>query len=155
MIFKSIRVVEGGGGAGRFRGSPGAEVIYGPRTDPMTIVVSCDAQVNPPQGVRGGQAGPPGSTHKVHADGHEEKLPGVIEFELEPGEWVRGVDSGGGGYGLPLERDPERVLKDVIERWETEARANDVYGVVFTGHASDGSLAVDDAATKRRRAELA
>jgi N-methylhydantoinase B len=155
MIFKSIRVIAGGGGAGRFRGSPGAEVVYGPRKDPMTIVVSCDAQVNPPQGVRGGEAGPPGSTYKIHSDGQEEKLPGVIEFELEAGEWVRGVDSGGGGYGRALERDPQRVLKDVIERWETEARANDVYGVIFTGSIADGSMAVDLEATKQRRAELA
>ena len=155
LIFKSIRVIAGGGGAGRFRGSPGAEVVYGPRKDPMTIVVSCDAQVNPPQGVRGGEAGPPGSTYKIHSDGQEEKLPGVIEFELEAGEWVRGVDSGGGGYGRALERDPQRVLKDVIERWETEARANDVYGVIFTGSIADGSMAVDLEATKQRRAELA
>jgi len=155
LLFKSIRVVTGGGGAGRFRGSPGAEVIYGPRKDPMTIVVSCDAQVNPPQGVRGGHAGPAGSTYKVHADGHEEKLPGVIEFELKQGEWVRGVDAGGGGYGAAIERDPQRVLKDVIEKWETEDRANDVYGVIFTGNIADGSLAVDVQATKERREALA
>jgi N-methylhydantoinase B len=149
-----VRVITGGGGAGRFRGSPGAEVIYGPRKDPMTIVISCDGQVNPPQGVRGGHAGPAASTFKVDAAGGEEKLPGVVECTLQPGEWVRGVDAGGGGYGTPLERDPERVLNDVLESWETTARANDIYGVVFTGSIGDDSLAVDVSGTTARRVEL-
>jgi len=153
--FRSLRVVAGGGGAGRFRGSPGAEVVYGPRHDPMTVVISCDGQVNPPQGVRGGQAGPPASTYKIGLDGREEKLPGVVECRLAPGEWVRGVDAGGGGYGSPLERDPARVLADVLERWETRERARDAYGVVLTGASEDDSLAVDAAATRTRRAELA
>jgi N-methylhydantoinase B len=155
LLFKSIRVIAGGGGAGRFRGSPGAEVIYGPRKDPMTIVISCDGQVNPPQGVRGGHAGPAASTFKINAAGDEEKLPGVVECQLQPGEWVRGVDCGGGGYGPPLERDPQRVLHDVRERWETLERANDIYGVMFSGTQEDDSLAVDVDRTATRRAELA
>ena len=155
MLFKSIRVKTGGGGAGKFRGSPGAEVIYGPRKDPMTIVVSCDGQVNPPRGVRGGQAGPAAATYKVDEAGNEEKLPGVVECRLQPGEWVRGVDAGGGGYGDPLERDPKRVLKDVLEKWETPERALEVYGVVFKGSLNDESLAVDLEATQKRRADIA
>ncbi|MDA0823337.1 MAG: hydantoinase B/oxoprolinase family protein [Proteobacteria bacterium] len=155
LLFKSIRVIAGGGGAGRFRGSPGAEVIYGPRKDPMTIVISCDGQVNPPQGVRGGHAGPAASTFKINTAGVEEKLPGVVECRLQPGEWVRGVDCGGGGYGPPLERDPQRVLHDVRERWETLERANDIYGVIFSGAENDDSLAVDIDRTVARRAELA
>ena len=152
--FDSIRVIEGGGGAGRFRGSPGSEVVYGPRKDAMTVVVSCDGQHNPPQGVRGGQAGPAAQTWRLKTDGSEEKLPGVIECVLAPGERIRGVDAGGGGYGNPLERDPERVRKDVLERWESAARAHDVYGVVFSGNVEDESLAVDTAATQARRSEL-
>ncbi|MGR8918951.1 MAG: hydantoinase B/oxoprolinase family protein [Gammaproteobacteria bacterium] len=155
MLFRSMRVVTGGGGAGRFRGSPGAEVVYGPRRDPMTVVVSCDGQVNPPQGVRGGHAGPCAETWHVRGDGSEDKLPGVVECSIAPGEWIRGVDAGGGGYGDPLERDPARVLKDVLERWETAERAHEVYGVVFTGSIDDESLAVDAAATAERRASLA
>ena len=154
MLIRHLRVVRGGGGAGRFRGAPGADVGYGPRRDPMTVVVSCDAQLNPPQGVRGGHAGPPAQTFKMRADGSAEKLPGVVECVLAPGEWIRGVDAGGGGYGSPLERDPERVRKDVMERWETLERARDVYGVVFAGAIDDESLSVDSSATAARRAEL-
>lgn len=154
ILVKHLRVIPGGGGAGRMRGAPGSEIVYGPRHDPMTIVVSCDGQVHPPQGVRGGQAGPAAATYKVAADGSETKLPGVVECRLEPGEWIRGVDCGGGGYGNPLERDPARVLRDVAERWETPARAYEVYGVVLTGEIADDSLRVDEDATRARRKAL-
>ncbi|MCC7121261.1 MAG: hydantoinase B/oxoprolinase family protein [Gammaproteobacteria bacterium] len=151
ILVKQLRVIPGGGGAGRMRGAPGSELVYGPRRDPMTVVVSCDGQVHPPQGVRGGQAGPAAATYRIKRDGSEEKLPGVVECRLEPGEWIRGVDAGGGGYGNPLERDPRRVLRDVIEHWETAERARDVYGVVLTGSVGDDTLAIDEAATAARR----
>lgn len=155
ILVKSLRVVPGGGGAGRMRGAPGSELVYGPRRDPMTVVVSCDGQVYPPQGVRGGHAGPPAATYKIGRDGREEKLPGVVTCRLEPGEWIRGVDAGGGGYGNPLERDPARVLRDVRERWETAERAHEIYGVVLSGSADDDTLAVDEAATQARRRAMA
>jgi N-methylhydantoinase B len=154
MLFRSLRVIAGGGGAGRFRGAPGGEVVYGPRHDPMTVVVSCDGQHNPPQGVRGGHAGPPAATFKIDREGNETKLPGVVECVLEPGEWIRGLDTGGGGYGDPLDRDPERVRRDVLERWETAERARDVYGVVFVGSSGGAGQRVDRAATDVLRARL-
>ncbi len=154
MLYRSMRVARGGAGAGTFRGGPGVEVVYGPRRDPMTIVVSCDGQVNAPRGVRGGQDGPPAETWKILRNGAEEKLPGVTICTLEAGEWIRGVDAGGGGYGHPLARDPQRVLRDVIEHWETPARAHDLYGVVLTGRAEDDTLAIDTAATVTLRSRL-
>ena len=59
--------------------------------------------------------------------------------------------AGGGGYGDPLDRDPEAVLEDVLEGWVSLERAEAVYGVVFSGQASDESLVVDVAATLSRR----
>ena len=120
----------------------------------MTVVISCDGQHYPPQGVHGGHAGPPAQTFKVERGGEQTKLPGVVEVSLAAGEWVRGVDAGGGGYGDPLDRDPERVRRDVLERWETADRARDVYGVVLTGSAEEETLAVDAAATAQRRTAL-
>ncbi|MGH8597100.1 MAG: hydantoinase B/oxoprolinase family protein, partial [Gammaproteobacteria bacterium] len=154
ILVKHLRVIPGGGGAGRWRGAPGSDLVYGPRRERMMVVISCDGQVNPPQGVRGGHPGPAAATFKCDRDGNWTKLPGVVECELEPGEWVRGLDAGGGGYGDPLERDPARVCHDVLERWETAARAREVYGVVLTGSADDDTLAVDVVATSRLRAAL-
>jgi len=57
--------------------------------------------------------------------------------------------AGGGGFGNPLARDPERVREDVLAGHVSAERAHDGYGVVFT---PDGDVDVE--ATKRRRAEL-
>jgi N-methylhydantoinase B len=57
---------------------------------------------------------------------------------------------GGGGYGDPLDRDPARVLRDVLNRWVSPEFARDVYGVVL---AADGE-SVDEEGTSRRREEI-
>ena len=106
------------------------------------------------QGVRGGHPGPPAATYKIDRDGNETKLPGVVECVLEPGEWIRGVDTGGGGYGDPLERDPARVCRDVSEYWETAERAREIYGVVLSQEGEFGEFAVDLAATVVLRAKM-
>jgi len=46
------------------------------------------------------------------------------------------------------------VLRDVMERWETPARAFEVYGVVLTGEIANDSLRVDEDATRARRQAL-
>lgn len=58
---------------------------------------------------------------------------------------------GGGGYGDPLRRDPERVVDDVAEGWISRARAFEVYAVALTEAG-----VFDGAATEReRRARVA
>ena len=105
-------------------------------------------------GVHGGHSGIPAAFYRVESNGEETELSNGVQVIIEPGEWIRGLDNGGGGYGNPLERDPLRVLRDVLERWETPERARDVYGVVLTGSAEEEDLAVDVQATEQRRAEL-
>jgi N-methylhydantoinase B len=58
--------------------------------------------------------------------------------------------AGGGGYGDPLERDPERVAEDVREGYVSIAAARDQYGVVLTGK----DLVPDLEATEALRASL-
>jgi N-methylhydantoinase B len=56
---------------------------------------------------------------------------------------------GGGGWGEPLERDPERVRWDVLEEFVSKAAARDLYGVVLRE-----DLSVDQAATRDLRRKL-
>ena len=149
------RLVMDSGGAGRYRGAPGSEVMYGTKVNRMTVVVPSDGQHNPPRGVRGGRRGAAARTYKVYKDGRREQMPNVCQMELEPGEFVIGVDNGGGGYGDPLERDAARVLEDVLDGWVSRAAAFDIYGVALTREIDDESLAIDIAATIVRRHELA
>jgi N-methylhydantoinase B len=57
---------------------------------------------------------------------------------------------GGAGYGDPIDREPGRVLRDVLNRWVSVEFAREVYGVVLS---ADGQ-AVDADATARRREEI-
>ncbi len=152
--IKAMRLLPDSCGGGRFRGGPASEIIYGPKRDPMTVAVICDGQINPPRGVHGGLHGAAAYTFKVSANGLETKLGNLFLETLQPGEFVRGGDNGGGGYGSPLEREPKRVLDDVLERYVSLKAARDIYGVVLSGAADDETLAIDEAATVKRRAEL-
>ncbi|HYB24181.1 MAG TPA: hypothetical protein VED41_10310, partial [Solirubrobacteraceae bacterium] len=73
---------------------------------------------------------------------------------LAVGQWLKGIEAGGGGYGDPLERAPEAVLRDVLERWVSARAAHDVYGVVLVDGGPAGQLAVDPARTRERREAL-
>ena len=62
------------------------------------------------------------------------------------GDVFRHTSPGGGGYGDPLDREPERVRNDVVGETVSLDAARDIYGVDF-----DAEGAVDVAATERRR----
>ncbi len=133
------------------------DLAYGPTNYPVTAIYQLDSQYYAPKGVRGGHDGLTAGGWHVLADGTEVALPNSIQVELKKGEYLRGFDSSGGGYGNPRERDPALVLDDVLEGWETIERARDVYGVAFTGLVEDETLAVDveGTATLRQTAPVA
>lgn len=152
LRVRHVRLLAGTGGAGRFRGAPAIEVSYGPTDRPMMAMWPCDGTVVPPRGVQGGEDGLRCAHWKVGTDGREQELAAVVAIELQPGETVKGHQGSGGGYGDPLERDPRRVLEDVLEKYETRERASSVYGVVLQDRGAD--MEVDEAATRARRAQL-
>jgi N-methylhydantoinase B len=57
---------------------------------------------------------------------------------------------GGGGYGSPLERDPEMVLQDVINGYVSMRSAREDYGVVI----KEPEMQVDQEATQKLRDEM-
>ncbi|HTY54032.1 MAG TPA: hydantoinase B/oxoprolinase family protein, partial [Candidatus Binataceae bacterium] len=152
MIFREFRFLPDSGGAGRFRGGPAARVVYGPHHGTMTVIYPLDGHQTPAQGVRGGSAGRLAYAAKVDSEGKEVLLPPVSAEEIQAGEYIVGVGTGGGGYGDPLDRAPAHVLKDVVEKWITETQAKDVYGVVLG--KNNGSLEVDTELTNQSRENL-
>jgi N-methylhydantoinase B len=151
VMIRSVRLVADTGGAGKFRGGPAGEIVYGPLHDAMTVAYFAEMHEDPPCGTLGGEAGQRSSAAKIGVDGREEPLPPIGLVELQPGEWIRGLESGGGGYGSPLERDPERVRHDVLEGWVSAASARDTYGVVLAGSRESADVNVDAEATARLR----
>jgi N-methylhydantoinase B len=141
-------------GAGAFRGAPSVYAEFGPIEGcTMEVLYTADGTVNPAEGAQGGGPGALSRAFKRELDGTLTELPACHGVKLAPGEYVVSHSSGGGGYGSPLQRDPARVLHDVLEGWVSRERARDVYGIVLVDAGT--GLAVDEAATARLRAGLA
>jgi N-methylhydantoinase B len=136
-------------GAGRHRGGLGCRSVYGPKRNPMAAAWSVEAHHHPPKGVRGGLPGGATDAWMIDAEGRERPVDLVGTVELQEGERIVSISAGGGGYGDPLDRAPERVLHDVREGWVSPERARDVYGVVLT--PDGGGLALDAEATAAAR----
>jgi N-methylhydantoinase B len=149
--FEAVRMLPATGGAGRHRGAPAMETSYRVREGQMVVVIISDGQHNAPRGVLGGLDGCLAETHLIRDDGSQEKLPNFHIGLLDPSQVIRGRTNSGGGYGDPRARDPQAVLADVFEGWETPERAHDLYAVVLRGRAEDESLSVDAAATEALR----
>jgi N-methylhydantoinase B len=134
-------------GAGRHRGAPSIYVEFGPRGAPIEVGYVSDGTINSAQGVRGGLSGGPADQKKRGRNGELAALDPFAQVRLEDGERIVSVSCGGGGYGNPLERDPDKVRQDVNEGWISRGRAEQIYGVVLTE-----SSEINAAATARRRA---
>jgi N-methylhydantoinase B len=154
MHFRSLRLLGDSGGAGRMRGGPASELVYGPRSTPLRVFYLADFARNPARGVNRGLPGLAASVSVIDLDGSERAMEPVGDCELRLGQWIRGVEAGGGGYGDPLERDPSAVLRDALERWVSVDGAHRAYGVVLVEGERPGDLAVDLKATSELRARL-
>jgi N-methylhydantoinase B len=139
------------GGEGASRGGLGMRrdvtLLYGE----AQYSVLADRAVIPPFGIGGAGPAAPVKVVVVRAGREIEfATPGkVTGHPLRAGDTAVLQSAGGGGFGDPLTRDPERVRLDVVAGYVSRARARDGYGVVLT--AAD---AVDEAATRKHRAKL-
>ena len=104
-------------------------------------------------GICGGEPGAPNKlTLKVGSDDPVVVKDTADWVPLEPGERVVYDYGGGGGWGNPIDRDPQAVLDDVLDEYVSVEGAHRDYGVVLTGSLEDLTLAVDVDATARERA---
>ncbi|MGK0715308.1 hydantoinase B/oxoprolinase family protein [Leucobacter sp. W1153] len=137
------------GGAGRQRGGLATRVVIEARDEEVTLTYGIEGRLNPPQGVRGGHGGSVPEAWVIDAvSGERREIPVVGRYDLRRGERVVSITPGGGGYGDPLEREPQAVLTDVEDLRVTLETAREVYGVVI----ADG--AVDSTATSAHRRDL-
>ena len=143
------------GGAGRYRGGLGLVREYEILSDEAILNVRSDKRRFPPHGLFGGR---PGSSSWNYVNpGRSDRVLPVLMTEVEKlrrGDVFRHEMSGGGGYGDPLERDPESVLRDVVEEKVTREHAERAYGVVLAKSGDGGAWVLDLAATKRLRGQM-
>lgn len=154
------------GGPGRWRGGAGGELAIVPHKAPdggLNYVISGKGDRHPmSDGLAGGLPGGLNSykwakSAQTPKSGDDSRLPG----SSEPVSWgvfpLMGEDAlyvrwnGGGGFGDPLDRDPESVLKDVVEALVSPEAARRVYGVVLT---EPGALDRDATEAMRRKMKM-
>lgn len=82
-------------------------------------------------GLAGGERGRPGRLVR-NPDTDATELDGKAELNLESGDVLRVFSPGGGGYGDPTERDPERVREDYENGLVTAAGVAEVFDVDVT-----------------------
>jgi N-methylhydantoinase B len=138
------------GGAGMFRGGAPYRRAYRFLGDEAVISIRSDRRDILPYGLYGGYPGEPSMNYFVRAGGTPELQPAKFHSHLRYGDVFIHETAGAGGWGDPLQREPERVLRDVRNGFVSPRAASDQYGVMLT---PDGS-AVDPAATQRQRNRL-
>jgi N-methylhydantoinase B len=113
------------------------------------LQVRADLRTFRPYGLYGGGPGRP-SRNLLRVDGAERELTAKVTMTpMRRGDVFIHEQPGPGGWGDPLDRDPERVLRDVRNDLVSLEAARADYGVVI----DPAALAVDAAATRRLRAE--
>ncbi len=149
LRFQRFGFHDNSGGAGKFRGGMGLAVDVELLTEGALSVVAERGKI-PAFGLLGGDTGL-AQDWLVSRAGKPRSLGVKIGgYPLQEGDIVQVRAGGGGGYGDPLERDPELVRQDLLDRLITPAHAREAYGVVFR----KAGLAVDGTRTASRRSAL-
>jgi len=176
LLYLWRREVPDSGGAGRHRGGNGIEFAMTPvDTDEVVGVMATHGTTLPNRtGIFGGL---PGSCARFEivrdvdapamlaagqtidrlddVGGAFEELPGVSAgLIVEAGEIINVRLQNGGGYGDPLLREPDAVVRDVVNGSVEPETARRIYGVVLDGDALDGA-ATEAARSARRDARRA
>ncbi len=130
IIVDRTEFIPDSGGPGRHRGGLGQRTTFR-LTDRAVYFSTIEKGKTPHYGLFGGKEG-----LRNYALIHS-KRKGEFEvlkepaIDLDPGDAVTVVAGGGGGYGDPLERDPEAVRRDVVEGYVSPEHARNDYGVAI------------------------
>ena len=142
--------IQDAGGPGKYRGGMSLRRDYRLVEAEATLQVRADRRAFRPYGLQGGRPGRASQNFLITPEGETRLLPAKVTMTMKRGEVFRHEQAGPGGWGDPLERDPERVLRDVRNELVSLAAARDDYGVVI----DPAVWRVDLAATRARRGGL-
>ncbi len=124
LLFWKKEMVRDSGGAGRFRGGIGQEIILEVISrDPIRVSLLTDRHKHPAQGYMGGLAGMPNRI--VLNDG--QFIHPKSQTTLKPEDRLIINYAGGGGFGPPEERDPGKVEEDLAEELISHEASRDLY----------------------------
>ena len=147
LHIESIAMRPDSAGDGTNRGGLGTEKVVRVLAD-SGVSVQIDRTECLPWGLDGGTDGLPAEAMIEPADGEPYKILKGMQ-KMKAGDRFRLRAGGGGGFGPPVGRDPDRVAADVAAGYITADRAASVYGVITDEHGN-----LDPAATRTRRVEM-
>ena len=130
-------------GAGKFRGGCGARYRIRLYDRSPNLVMFGDGKVHPPYGLFGGRPGSCNLAFVNEGKAGERELKAKEAVQLKQGDTYTSYPSGGGGWGDPLERDPDAVRRDARGEIISLASARDVYGVVLEGEGLEVNAGAD------------
>jgi len=149
LRIETYETITDSGGAGKHRGGNGIRMAYRLLAD-GEISIHDDRWLTYPWGVIGGDPGMRSRKELITASGERRILPSKCDhIKVEAGDLVIFDTWGGGGWGNPLERDPEAVTTDVRKGLVS------VEGALRYGVVLDKSGKVDVGATADLRANMA
>jgi N-methylhydantoinase B len=122
LTLLRYELVDGSGGAGKYRGGMGLRRVYRAEAD-CRVRVDVSRLRSQSWGLLGGLPG-----------AHGRMVPGPgVKFnrdaaELKAGDWFEVITPGAGGYGPPAGRDRAAIARDLAESVIDTAAARDIYG---------------------------
>ncbi len=157
VMVERLALCQDSGGAGYRRGGFGYDKQIRSMLDCVLLSNADRAMLNT-YGCNGGQHG---ATYSIsitegsvtEGDGEAKTLPGMIDnVPVKAGSLVRITTTGGGGWGDPLQREPEKVCYDVQCGLVSADAARAEYGVVLT--KSGARYEVDGNETEALRSKM-
>ncbi|HXG52322.1 MAG TPA: hydantoinase B/oxoprolinase family protein [candidate division Zixibacteria bacterium] len=137
VVLEKRELRRDSGGPGKWRGGLGQCTEFARRGRGRWSVSSiADRTKYPAPGLLGGKEGAPGEVF-LH-DGT--RLHPKAMVDLKNDDVVHLNLPGGGGFGDPLEREPARVLWDVIEGYVSPEQAREAYGVAIRYRGDPAAL---------------
>ncbi len=125
MTVLSRRLFPDSGGPGESRGGLGQEVVMRNDTGhPMVVSFFAQWTDFPPRGKHGGREG---HVRRYWINGEQVNPRG--RFPLKPGDTIRFVNAGGGGFGDPKLRPREKIAEDIRNGFVTREGALRDYGI--------------------------
>jgi N-methylhydantoinase B len=135
-------LIQNSGGRGKFRGGLSLRVGFSPTEIDVAVSHTTNRTKEGPPGVFGGMHGRPGRSIKNYEREDSEVIGGWSEngswkicmfsnLPIKEGEDVTLELQGGGGWGDPFTRDPQRVVEDVLDGYVSLEAAERDYGVII------------------------
>jgi len=146
LLIENYELRRDSGGAGKHRGGLGLRRSYKFLADASALTLVKKTKTSP-WGMAGGNDGNAGYVHLWPGTDRDITTGGIYEH-MAAGDVLINNSGGGGGWGNPLERDPDAVLADISNDYVSVESARDDYGVVIDSETHT----IDKAATDKLRA---